>query len=73
MLDRYPKLALATPAFNADPTLLHALAPKVERMMAVGGSTPVRANGTVAGAIGVSGASEEQDQQIADAAATAIT
>lgn len=56
-------------AFNADPTLLHALAPKVDRLMAVGGGAPVRVDGAVAGAIGVSGASEAQDQQIANAAA----
>lgn len=58
--------------FNADPTLLHGLAPKVDRLMAVGGGTPVVIDGQVAGAVGISGATEEQDQQIATAAATAV-
>lgn len=59
-------------AFNGDPTLLHGLAPKIDRLMAVGGGTPVLVDGQVAGAVGVSGASEAQDQQIADHAATSI-
>lgn len=57
-------------AFNGDPTLLHALAPKVDALMAVGGAAPVMVEGSVAGAIGVSGATEEQDQDCADWAAT---
>jgi glc operon protein GlcG len=69
---RAPTDAMRT-AFNADPTLLHALAPKIDRLMAVGGGAPVRAGGAVAGAIGVSGATEEEDQQIADVAAAAVT
>ena len=52
--------------FNADPVLLHALAPKVDELMAVGGATPFMSGGRVAGAIGVSGATEAEDQQIAD-------
>ncbi len=58
--------------FGSDPTLLHALAPKVDELMAVGGATPIAMAGGVAGAIGVSGATEEQDQQIADAGAAAV-
>lgn len=54
--------------FNDDPVLLHALAPKVANLMAVGGATPFVSLGRVAGAIGVSGATEVQDQEIADAA-----
>jgi uncharacterized protein GlcG (DUF336 family) len=60
-------------AFNADQTLLHALAPKVDQMMAVGGGAPVVIDGVVAGAVGVSGATEAEDQQIADAAISAVT
>ncbi len=56
-------------AFLADPTLLHGLARKIDRLMAVGGGTPVLVDGQVAGAVGVNGATEAQDQQIADAAA----
>jgi uncharacterized protein GlcG (DUF336 family) len=59
-------------AFNGDATLLHALAPKIDRLMAVGGGTPVLVDGQLAGAVGVSGATEEQDQDIADAAARAV-
>lgn len=58
--------------FNSDVTLLHALAPSIEDLMAVGGGAPVLAEGQVAGAVGVSGASEEQDQEIADAAAASL-
>ncbi len=58
--------------FNADPTLLHALAPKVANLMAVGGATPVIIDDQVAGSIGVSGASEDQDQTIAEAALAAL-
>jgi glc operon protein GlcG len=66
-----PTSALA-PQFLADPTLLHALAPKVDELMTVGGGTPVLVDGQVAGAVGVSGATEEQDQQIADTAVRAL-
>jgi glc operon protein GlcG len=58
--------------FNQDPTLLHGLAPKVDQLVAVGGGTPVLIDGQVAGAVGVSGATEEQDQQIANTAAQSI-
>ncbi len=55
--------------FGSDPTLLHGLAPNVDMMMAVGGAAPVIVDGELAGAVGVSGATEDQDQAIADAAA----
>ncbi len=55
--------------FLGDPTLLHGLAPKVDELIAVGGGAPVLADGRVAGAVGVSGATEAQDQEIADIAA----
>ncbi len=59
--------------FNANPTLLHGLSPKIDQLMAVGGGIPVMVDGQVAGAVGVSGATEEQDEQIATAGATAIS
>lgn len=59
-------------AFNGSPTLLHGLGPKIDRLMAVGGGIPVTIDGQLAGAVGVSGATEEQDQQIAEAGAAAI-
>lgn len=58
--------------FNADPTLVHGLQGGVDMLMAVGGATPILIDGELAGAVGVSGATEEQDQQIADAAAASI-
>jgi len=58
--------------FLGDPTLLHGLTPKVEMLMAVGGGTPIVSDGVVAGAVGISGATEEQDQEIADAAASVV-
>lgn len=58
--------------FTGDPTLLHGLQGGVDMLMAVGGATPILIDGEVAGAVGVSGATEEQDQQIADAAASSI-
>lgn len=57
---------------NADPALLHGLQPGVEMFMAVGGGAPILVGGELAGAVGVSGATEDQDQQIADAAAASI-
>ncbi len=60
--------SLLREVFNADPTLVHALAPKIENLMAVGGAAPILLDGSVVGSIGVSGATEVQDQQIADAA-----
>ena len=59
--------------FSADPVLLHALAPKVDELMAVGGATPILVDGVAAGAVGVSGAAEAQDQEIAGEAAAAIS
>ena len=57
---------------NGDPTLLHGLQGGVDMLMAVGGATPILVDGELAGAVGVSGATEEQDQQIADAATASI-
>jgi uncharacterized protein GlcG (DUF336 family) len=54
--------------FMSEPTLLHGVAGNVDELITVGGGVPVRVEGRVAGAIGVSGATEDQDHQIADAA-----
>lgn len=56
--------------FLSEPALIHGLAPKIDRLMVVGGGVPVLVDGVVAGAVGVSGATEEQDHQIALHAAT---
>lgn len=57
--------------FLADPELIHGLSPGVDRLMPVSGGAPVLVDGQAAGAVGVSGATAEQDQHIADAAASA--
>lgn len=67
-----PTSALAA-LFLEDPELLHGLAPAVDRLLPVSGGAPVIVDGQVAGAIGVSGATADQDQRIAEAAAAAIT
>lgn len=43
-----------------------------ERFITFGGGLPIRLDGELVGAVGVSGASEEQDQMCAQAALTAI-
>lgn len=58
--------------FVASPTLLHVLTPGVDELMPVGGGTPIVHDGLIVGAVGVSGATEEQDQEIADAAVAAL-
>ncbi len=54
--------------FLREPSLLHGVAGNVEEMITVGGGVPVQVAGRVAGAVGVSGATEEQDHEIASAA-----
>ncbi len=54
------------------PTLLHGVAAKVDDLLAVGGGVPVVVDGRVVGAIAVSGATEEQDHDIAAAAVAAV-
>ncbi|MGI9283783.1 MAG: GlcG/HbpS family heme-binding protein, partial [Pseudomonadales bacterium] len=43
-----------------------------ERFITFGGGLPIRLEGELIGSVGVSGASEEQDQMCAQAALTAI-
>lgn len=54
--------------FVGDDTLLHGVSGNVDELIPVGGGVPVLIDGEVAGAIGVSGATEEQDHEIARAA-----
>ncbi len=56
--------------FLGEPGLLHGVAGNVDDLITVGGGVPVLVDGAIAGAIGVSGATEEQDHQIASAAVT---
>jgi glc operon protein GlcG len=58
--------------FSGNDTLLHGVAGNVDDLIAVGGGVPVIVDGTVAGAIGVSGATEEQDHAIARAAVDTV-
>ncbi len=66
-----PTSALAA-EFVTSPTLLHVLTPGVDDLMPVGGGAPVMVDGAVVGAVGVSGATEEQDQEIAEAGVSAV-
>lgn len=58
--------------FLDDPALLHGVAPKVDELIAVGGGAPVLVDQRVAGAVGISGATEAQDQDVADTAARSL-
>jgi uncharacterized protein GlcG (DUF336 family) len=59
-------------AFNGSPALLHGVAGNVDALITVGGGVPIRVGDSVAGALGVSGASEEQDHEIATRAVSAV-
>lgn len=64
--------AALAPALLAGPELLHGVAGKVDDLIPVGGGAPVLVDGVVAGAIGVSGATEQQDHDIAAAAIATV-
>ncbi|PJE13737.1 MAG: cobalamin adenosyltransferase [Mycobacterium sp.] len=51
-----------------DPPLLHGIV-KTERLIVFGGGVPVWSGGQLAGAVGVSGGSAEQDRAVAEAGA----
>ncbi len=57
-------------AYLSDPKV--APLGNIPRLMAVGGGCPVKENGKVIGGIGVSGGTYQQDQQIAEAALSAL-
>jgi glc operon protein GlcG len=54
-----------------EPPLLHGIV-KTPRLVVFGGGVPLRADGVVVGAVGVSGGSAEQDRAIAEAGAAAL-
>ncbi len=58
--------------FLADPALLHGVAGSVDELITVGGGVPVVVGECVAGAIGVSGATEQQDHEIAEVAVSKV-
>jgi glc operon protein GlcG len=54
-----------------EPALLHGIV-KTDRLIVFAGGVPVRAGGVLAGAVGVSGGSAEQDRTIAEAGAAVL-
>lgn len=59
-------------AIADDPPVRNGLG-RVDRLIIFGGGVPVGVSGQLVGAIGVSGGSAEQDREIADAGAAALT
>ena len=55
-----------------DPPVLHGIV-KTDRLIVFGGGVPIRCGGALAGAVGVSGGSSEQDRAIAEAGAALIS
>ncbi len=66
-----PTRAIASD-FVPEPALLFGVAANVDELIPVGGGVPVVVDGAIAGAVGVSGATEEQDHEIAVAAAESV-
>ncbi|MBI2692987.1 GlcG/HbpS family heme-binding protein [Mycobacterium nebraskense] len=54
-----------------EPALLHGIV-KTDRLIVFGGGIPIRVDGELVGAVGVSGGSSDQDRQVAEAAASVI-
>ncbi|WP_328361529.1 heme-binding protein [Mycobacterium sp. NBC_00419] len=54
-----------------EPALLHGIV-KTDRLIVFAGGVPVRSGGLLAGAVGVSGGSAEQDRAIAESGAAAL-
>jgi glc operon protein GlcG len=59
------------PVIADDPALVHGIT-HTPRLVIFGGGAPVRFDGALVGAVGVSGGSTEQDRAIAEAAAEAV-
>lgn len=59
-------------AFGKDGEIVHGLLPAVDDLLPVGGGAPIRIDGKLAGAVGVSGATSVQDAEIAAAGAAAV-
>lgn len=54
-----------------DPALMHGIV-KTERLVVFGGGVPIAWDGRLVGAVGVSGGTASQDQEIAEAGAAAL-
>ena len=52
--------------------MLHGIV-KTDRLIVFGGGVPIRCGGALAGAVGVSGGSSEQDRAVAEAGAGLIS
>jgi uncharacterized protein GlcG (DUF336 family) len=59
------------PILADDPALVHGF-PQTPRLIVFAGGVPVHIDGSVVGAVGVSGGSTEQDREIAQAGADAV-
>jgi uncharacterized protein GlcG (DUF336 family) len=59
------------PAIADDPALVHGFV-KTKQLIVFGGGVPVSVDGSLVGAIGVSGGSADQDREIAAAGAAAV-
>lgn len=59
------------PAIENDPSLVHGIT-HTPRLVIFGGGVPVLVDGVVAGAVGVSGGSADQDREIAEAGAATL-
>ena len=59
------------PMLQTEGALLHGIV-KTDRLVIFGGGAPIRSGRHLVGAVGVSGGSEEQDGQIAKAAASSL-
>jgi uncharacterized protein GlcG (DUF336 family) len=60
------------PAIADDPSLVHGIT-HTPRLIVFAGGVPVRVDGALVGAVGVSGGSADQDRAIAEAAADALS
>jgi glc operon protein GlcG len=60
------------PMLETEGALLHGIV-KTDRLVIFGGGAPIRSAGNLVGAVGISGGSEQQDSQIARAAASALS
>ena len=60
------------PLIADEPPLLHGIV-KADRLMIFGGGVPVKVNGAIVGAVGVSGGSSDEDAQIAGVGASAVS
>ncbi len=59
------------PVIADDPALVHGIT-HTPRLVIFGGGSPIRIDGALVGAVGVSGGSTEQDRAIAEAAAEVV-